>query len=63
MSSRQEESDEPSQADYNLPANEEEMDDMIERMIACGMSAESAGNEIKKRKKQYEAAVKKFVVA
>ena len=63
LSSRQEESEEPSQADYNLPANDEEMDDMIERMIACGMSAESAGNEIKKRKKQYEAAVKKFVVA
>ena len=63
MSLLQGESDEPSPSDYNLPKGDEEMDEMIEKMIACGMSAESAENEIKKRKKQYEAAVKKFVVA
>ena len=32
-------------------------------MMDCGMSTESAEAEIKKRKKQYEAAVKKYVTA
>ena len=54
---------EPSPDDYNLPSNDDEMTDMIEKMKNCGMSAESAVAEIKKRKKQYEAAIKKFVIA
>ena len=36
---------------------------MIEKMIDCGMSTKSAEAKIKKRKKQYEAAVKKYVTA
>ena len=54
---------EPSPDDYNLPSNDDEMTDMIEKMKDCGISAESAEAEIKKRKKQYEGAIKKFVIA
>ena len=36
---------------------------MVDKMMECGMSAESAEAEIKKRKKQYKPAVKKFVTA
>ena len=46
-----------------LPANDEELNEMIEKMMGCGMSNESAEAETKKRKKQYEAAVKKYVTA
>ena len=47
--------------DYRLPGNNEELNEMIEKMIDCGMSTKSAEAEIKKRKKQYEVAVKKYV--
>ena len=52
---------EPNLEDYRLPGKDEELNEMIEKMMDCGMSNKSAEVEIKKRKKQYKAAVKKYV--
>ena len=49
--------------DYRLPGNNEELNEMIEKMIDCGMSTKSEEAKIKKIKKQYETAVKKYVTA
>ena len=52
---------EPNFEDYRIPGKDEELNEMVKKMIDCGMSNKSAETEIKKRKKQYEAAVKKYV--
>ena len=54
---------EPTLEDFKLPGSENDIDDLVGKMIDCGMSVESAEAEIKKRKKQYETAVKKYVTA
>ena len=52
---------EPNLDDFRLPRNDNEVNEMIEKMMACGMTSESAEAKIKKRKKQYEVAAKKYV--
>jgi hypothetical protein len=52
--------EEPNPIDYDLPADNEEMEKMIERMTAVGIKYPEASKLIKQRVKDYETAVKKF---
>ena len=52
--------EEPNPIDYDLPADDEEMEEMIERMTAVGIKYPEASKLIKQRVKDYETAVKKF---
>ena len=48
----------PQPEDYFIPKNEEEMEDMIEKMMACGMCHELATKTIKDRTTAYNKAVR-----
>ena len=52
--------DEPWPGDFNVPADDEEMEAMIEAMVAIGMQCREAELVIKARKKDYNDALKKF---
>ncbi len=52
--------DEPNPEDYDLPGDDEEMEEMIERMTAVGIKYPEASKLIKQRIKDYETAVKKY---
>ena len=52
--------EEPNPTDYDLPADDEEMEEMIEKMTAVGVKYPEASKLIKQRIKDYDTAVKKF---
>ena len=54
------EPDEPWPGDFNVPVDDDEMETMIEAMMAIGMQCKEAELVIKARKKDYNDALKKF---
>ena len=49
----------PKPKDFNLPETEESIQDLIGKMVACGMTVKDATDNIDKRKKLLNQAVKK----
>jgi hypothetical protein len=60
--SQENEPDEPWPGDFNVPVDDDEMEVMIEAMVAIGMNCKEAELVIKARKKDYNDALKKFKV-
>ena len=52
--------EEPNPDDYDLPKDDDEMEEMIERMTAVGIKYTEASKLIKQRIKDYESACKKY---
>ena len=55
--------DEPREADFNLPDNEEAIQVMIDKMMDLGMTHNDATANIEKRRKQFNQATKKHQAA
>ena len=56
------EPEEPWPEDFKVPANDDEMETMIEAMVSCGKGCQEAEMAIKARKKDYNDAIKKYKV-
>ena len=50
----------PDPKDFNIPENEEELAEMVEGMIKCGMFASDGHANIKSRKMAFNIATKEF---
>ena len=51
---------EPKPNDFNLPQKKEEWDDLVEKMVALGMSHKDANANIEKQKKQFNQAQRDY---
>ena len=51
---------EPQPQDFNLPANKEEWDSLVEKLMDLGVSFKDATSNIEKRKKLFNQATKEF---
>ena len=51
---------EPKPEDFNLPQKKEEWDDLVEKMVALGMSHKDANANIEKQKKQFNQAQRDY---
>ena len=61
-SSQQLEPDEPKEGDFNLPVNDDAIQNMIDKMMELGMTYHATAN-IEKRRKQFNQACKKHQAA
>ena len=59
----QNDQDEPVASNFNVPVDEAEQEELIAKMMECGMSYADAASNIEKRKKLFNQAVKKYVSA
>ena len=57
---QQEEIDEPKASDYKIPESDEDLAEMIDKLMDLGLSHTDAAASIEKRRKIYEKAVKKY---
>ena len=54
---------EPVASDFNIPVDIAEEEELITRMVQCGVSYADAVTNIEKRKKSFNQAVKKYISA
>ena len=50
----------PKPEDFNLPANPEDWRDLVDKLVALGLTSKEANVSLEKRKKQYNNALKEY---
>ena len=50
----------PKPEDFNLPANPEDWSDLVDKLVALGLTSKEANVSLEKRKKQYNNALKEY---
>ena len=52
--------DKPKPEDFNLPSSQEEWKELVDKMVALGLSTKEANASLEKRRKMYNTALKEF---
>jgi hypothetical protein len=52
--------DKPKPEDFNLPSSQEEWKEIVDKMVALGLSSKEANASLEKRRKMYNTALKEY---